>query len=183
LSLNHKRRIFRPSAFAVPSLPSPAVVLAALGAFVTIGAGAWMALRPLEAPAQPPVIARLAADPSQIAVVDGGTFRVKDNVVRLDGIAPPPRGETCHRPNGSAEDCGVAAANMLAALVRAASTVECRIHGTDAMGRSLAVCDGHGTDFNAALVLAGWARADGDHAALRRAEDQARAERRGIWGG
>lgn len=183
MSLNRRRRIFRPAALSLPSLPSPGLVLAALAGACAIGSGLWLTMRPSEAPAQSPVIARLAADPSQVAVVDGGTLRLRDSVVRLDGIAPAARGALCRKPDGSEQDCGVAAANELASLVREAPMVDCRVHGLDAMGRALAVCDARGTELNRALVASGWARADHDQAALRTLEAEARAGRRGIWGG
>ncbi len=116
-------------------------------------------------------------------MVDGGTLRVRDSVVRLDGIAPPARGEVCHRADGSAQDCGVAAANELAALVHKAPQVDCQVRAHDAMGRALAVCDAQGKQLNHALVAAGWARVDGTQAALQPVQAEARAEKRGLWGG
>ncbi len=148
-----------------------------------VGGGVWMMFRPSEAPAQQPVVSRLAADWSHVAVVDGGTLRLRDSVVRLDGIVPAERGAVCHHPDGSEQDCGVAAANVLAALVREAPLVDCAVHGHDALGRALAVCDARGMQLNRALVLAGWARAERDEPGLRTAEQQARTERLGLWGG
>ncbi|MDR3535292.1 MAG: thermonuclease family protein [Acetobacteraceae bacterium] len=182
MSLNRKRRIFRPAALSLPSLPSPGLLLAALAAISGVSGGAWMMLRPSEAPAQQPVVSRIAADWSQVAVVDGGTLRLRDNVVRLDGIVPAQRGAVCHHLDGTEQDCGAAAANVLAALVREAPLVDCAVRGHDTMGRALAVCDARGMQLNRALVLAGWARAERDEPALRTAEEQARTERLGLWG-
>lgn len=142
-----------------------------------------MMLRPSEAPAQPPVVARLSADWAQVAVVDGGTLRLRDSIVELDGILPAPRGQLCRRADGTDQDCGVAAANALAALVREAPMIDCRVHSHDALGRALAACDARGVELNRTLVAAGWARAARDQPALRALEAQARADRRGIWGG
>lgn len=182
MSLNRKRRIFRPTGPTLPSLPSRGLVLALLAGLGAVGAGGWLALRPSEAPAQPPVIGQLAADPAQVAVVDGGTLRFPDVVVRLDGIAPAPRGETC-RDGAAAVDCGAAAANLLARLMRDAPRLACQVHGHDGMGRALATCTARGTDLNRALVQAGWARATAQRPRLLAAEQQARSEHLGIWGG
>ena len=59
----------------------------------------------------------------------------------------------------SAQDCGAAATNALAAMVREAP-VTCRVTGVDGLGRPFAVCQASGTELNRAVVAAGWARAD-----------------------
>lgn len=119
---------------------------------------------------------RLTADPAQVAVVDAGTLRIDRRVVRLLGVDPPPRGERC----GSADDCGTAAANALADLVRQKS-VSCALHGEDPLGRPLAVCDAAGTELNRAVVASGWARAESGAAELQAIESTARADRLGLW--
>ena len=91
-------------------------------------------------------------------MVDGGTLRLRDRVVRLQGVEPPPRGTACG-DDGAGEDCGAAATNALAALVREAP-VACRVTGADGLGRPYAVCQASGTELNRAVVAAGWARAD-----------------------
>jgi endonuclease YncB( thermonuclease family) len=111
-------------------------------------------------------------------VIDGGTLRIDRQVVRLLGVDPPPRGESC----GGAADCGSAAANALAVLVRE-KPVSCALHGQDRMGRPLGACDAAGTDLNRAQVAAGWARAGTARPDLRQAESSARAERIGLWAG
>jgi endonuclease YncB( thermonuclease family) len=151
----------------------------------------------------PAAAAHVAAEPAQVAVLDGDTLRLRDVVVRLLGISAPPRGENCRGPDGSGFDCGAAATNALAELVRA-HAVECRLAGHDGMGRPLGVCEASGRQINRALVAAGYARAAAEsrpeadplpapRAAageappgllvvdLRSDEDQARAHRRGLW--
>lgn len=119
---------------------------------------------------------RLVAEPAQIAVIDGGTLRMDRQVVRLLGVDPPSRGRSC----GLAADCGNAAANALADLVRQ-KPVSCALHGQDPMGRPLGICDAGGTDLNRTLVAAGWARAGSALPGLRQAESDARADRAGVW--
>lgn len=126
----------------------------------------------------PPTGRVLAAEPAQVAVIDGGTLRLDRQVVRLLGVDPPPRGERC----GPVADCGSAAANALAGLVRR-KPVSCALHGQDDMGRPLGACDAASTDLNRAVVAAGWARAGAGRKDLHEAESRARAQRIGLWAG
>jgi endonuclease YncB( thermonuclease family) len=148
---------------------------------VVVAAGVVLAVMSSDLFGRPPAPAgQVAADPAQIAVVDADTLRLSDRVVRLSGISVPARGETCHDGNGQDFDCGVAAANALAALVRE-TPVDCKLHGTDGMGRAFGVCEAGGRELNRALVDAGWARADRSSPALEAAESAARDQRRGLW--
>jgi endonuclease YncB( thermonuclease family) len=122
----------------------------------------------------------LDAQPAQIAVVDAGTLRLQDHVVRLLGVDPPERGATCRSPDGAGFDCGAAATNALAALIREAP-VACRLSGQDDFGRPYAVCEASGTELNRAVIAAGWARADRTQPSLRRDEESARTQGRGLW--
>ena len=127
---------------------------------------------PQAAPAQQELVAPAA----QVAVVDGGTLRLNDRVVRLSGVNPPTRGTDC----GTGLDCAVASANALAALLHE-DPVACRITGKDSLGRPFAICEASGTELNQAVIAAGWARADDRQPDLLAAEAQARAQHRGAW--
>ncbi len=178
MTLQRPRRIFRSS--PVPRLGPAAARVASIGGLIVLiaagaGALAWRAPA-LFARVPPAASGHIAADPTQVAVIDGGTLRIDRLVVRLLGVDPPPRGESC----ANVADCGSAAANALARLVRQ-KRVTCALHGADGLGRPLAVCNAAGTDLNRALVEAGWARAGAELPDLRRAENGARADRRGLW--
>jgi endonuclease YncB( thermonuclease family) len=182
VSLNHKRRIFRPNAgpaaFRVRALPSLGVLLAAAGGVVTIVVAVSLFVRSSEAPAKAPGPSHLSAAADRLAVLDGGTLRVGDHVVRLEGIAAPARGSVCHGGGAVDMDCGSAAANALASMVRGGG-VDCTIQGHDDQGRPEADCVAGGMRLNEALVLDGWARAE--TVELRGSEATARAAGRGIW--
>jgi endonuclease YncB( thermonuclease family) len=120
----------------------------------------------------------VTAPSAQVAVLDGETLRVQQTVVRLDGIAAPPRGHQCQRPDGSAFDCGAASAEALAALVRDRK-VACELKGEDHMEHPLGICQADGQNLNQAQVASGWARAG--QASLGSEEESARAQRRGLW--
>jgi endonuclease YncB( thermonuclease family) len=120
----------------------------------------------------------VAAGAEQLAVLDGDTLRVGEHVVRLEGIVAPARGSVCHGDGTLELDCGAAAANALAALVRGRS-VECTIHGHDGQGRPVADCAAGGRKLSVALVQDGWARAGTP--ALREPEANARAAGLGVW--
>jgi endonuclease YncB( thermonuclease family) len=175
LSINRPRRIFRS---ALPR-PEPKVLAAALGVALMAVAGVSLAVLPRSgrSPTPKPGTAteQLSARSEQIAVVDGGTLLFGDRVVRLRGVDPPP-----HNPACSGEDCGAAAANALAAIIRD-TPVACRIAGADGSGRPYGVCQAGGTELNRAVIAGGWARADTNDPALKSAETKARDEKRGIW--
>ncbi len=177
VSLNRKRRIFRPNAGPLPwqgtILPAPRVFLAAVVGAATLGLAAWLFVLPHAAPAIGPANSRIIAQSGRLAVIDGDTLRVGDQVVRLEGIAAPARGSAC-----GPVDCGTAAANALAALVRGGA-VDCTIDGHDGLGRPVANCLASGVRLNEALVRDGWAHAE--TASLRATEAAARSAGRGIW--
>lgn len=176
MPLQRPRRIFRPSLLA---RPGPALLRATLvgAALATFGAALVLVAANMEFSGHAvPSPSRLSAEPSQVAVVDAGTLRINRQVVRLLGVDPPPRGERC----GSADDCGTAAANALADLVRQKRVV-CALQDQDPLGRPLAVCEAAGTQINRAVVASGWARAESGAADLRAIESAARAGRLGLW--
>ncbi len=151
-------------------------MLAALGVGLIAAAGVSLAMLPHREPTPSLTEEDTSAMPDQVAVIDGGTLKLRDRVVLLQGVDPPLRGTDC----GSGKDCGAAAANALAALVREA-TVACRVTGTDALGRGYAICRAGGTELNRPIVAAGWARASHERPDLRQAEDAARAAHLGVW--
>ena len=180
MALRRPRRIFRPAALPVPR--RHVLVPLSLGlAGALCAAGLVLAVMSSDLfGSAPPPAGQVAADPTQVAVVDADTLRLSDRVVRLSGIAVPSRGQTCRDAGGQDFDCGVAAVNALAALVRE-TPVECLLHGADGMGRAMAVCEAGGRELNRAMVDAGWARADRSSPALEAAEAAARDDRRGLW--
>jgi endonuclease YncB( thermonuclease family) len=178
VSLNHKRRIFRSNAGAAPTWPSVGVWLAAAGGAVTLLIVGSLFVRSSDAPARQPASSHVSASSDQLAVLDGNTLRVGAHVVRLEGIVAPARGSVCHAADRTEVDCGSAAANALAALVRGRN-VECAIHGHDGQGRPVGDCAAAGNKLSVALVRDGWARADA--ATLSASEATARAAGRGVW--
>ncbi|WP_158258325.1 thermonuclease family protein [Rhodopila globiformis] len=158
-------------------MPPPGVWLAAAGGAATLAAAAWLFVRSSDAPALAPADSHVGAPADKLAVLDGDTLRLGDWVVRLAGITAPPRGSVC-RNGEQPVDCGVAAANALAALVRGRA-VDCTIKGHDGQGRPVADCVAGPEALSAALVREGWARAEAP--ALQADERAARAAGRGLW--
>ena len=179
MSINHPRRIFRP---ATPRVPSRWIGFALLAGFVGTGGLALATLPRITAAGASGGTAATTVDaqPAQVAVVDAGTLKLNDRVVRLLGVEPPVHGVTCQTSTGTGFDCGAAATNGLAALVRG-TPVACRLNGQDEFGRPYAACKASGTDLNRAVIAAGWARADHGQPTLKRDEDVARVEHRGLW--
>lgn len=174
LPMDRPRRIFQPP---VPRLGGRGVLILATALVAATGVALATLPRRAAGPVQatPATTGELKAPPGDVAVVDGGTLRLRNQVVRLLGVEPPARGSGC------GGDCGAAATNALAAIVREAR-VACRLSGADAMGRPYAVCQANGTELNRAVIAAGWAYADSDaQPPLRQAEETARSARRGVW--
>lgn len=184
MPIDRKRRIFRPGPLAPPRRTLPVRPTLVLGvAAVLLVAGVALLSRPATLFGRVPVAAgTVQAGPEAVAVVDGGTLRLDSRVLRLRGVAAPVRGRPCHGADGRPFDCGGAAAEQLAGLVRDRA-VTCRLVGHDAAGRAEAICTAGGTELNRAIVAAGFARAAPGEPALDAAEAEARAARRGLWAG
>ena len=171
MSLDRPRRIFRSGFPHLKARPVAAVI----GAGLAAAAGVSLAMLPGRMAPHSVAGEQVSADAEQVAVIDGGTLRLAGRVVRLRGVDPPPHSASC-----SGEDCGAAATNALAAMVRDAPVI-CRTMGADDLGRAFAVCQARGMELNLAIVAAGWARADRSEPDYRRAESTARTEKRGVW--
>jgi endonuclease YncB( thermonuclease family) len=184
VSLNRKRRIFRAGSRASyrRGLSSrPTLLFGAIGAV----AAATVALLLLPAtpfgrvPAGPEV---LRADAAAVMVVDGATLRLGQRVVRLRGVTAPTRGQACRGSDGQSFDCGTAAADALATLLRG-RTLTCRMAGRDHEGFLQASCEAGDDDLGRAQVAAGWAQVEGEAADLQPLQATARTQRRGVWAG
>ncbi len=162
LALNRPRRIFLSSSRHSSRRQNSRFVPRALTAGI-FGAVAGAALMLLVKPADlfgraPPPIGDISAVAQDISVVDGETLRLRDTVVRLLGVASPPRGDACRSEDGRLFDCGAASAEALSHLVGNHS-VDCHLHGHDLGGRLVAICAVDGKELNHALLAGGWAQA------------------------
>ncbi len=119
----------------------------------------------------------------QVRIVDGDSFFLGSDEVRLFGIDAPEGRQVCTAANGSSYRCGRKAAKMLRTLVRNRQ-VSCDVISTDRYDRSLARCRAGKVDLNTEMVRRGWAVAYRDGIGeFARAEDEARAAKRGLWQG
>lgn len=169
------RRIFRST--GVPRLPlTQSFVLTAAGVSVVIVAMAGMSSDLFGRPT--PLPERTLAEPAEVMAVDGSTLRLGTQVIRLQGVEAPSRGELCR----GGQDCGGAAAAALAGLVRE-QRVDCRLAGRDGSGRPLATCEAGGRDLGRAMVASGWARAGSGQPDLAVVELNARQLGSGLWAG
>lgn len=118
-----------------------------------------------------------------LRVIDGDTFELRGEIIRLWGVDAVERKQVCTRAAKS-YPCGLAARDMLRSLVEG-RTVLCERLDTDKYGRTVARCTADGLDLGAGLVASGWALdferySMGHYAALERAARDARA---GLWSG
>lgn len=114
-------------------------------------------------------------------VVDGDTLDIAGVRVRLEGIDAPEMSQICLDARGKSWSCGRAARDALAQAT-AGQAVMCDRTGMDKYGRSLAICFANGEDLNAALVVAGLARAFVKYSNRYEAlEAEARTRHAGLW--
>ena len=174
IRMTPRRRIFRGSATRRPNFVRALLIVTAFAG----GAGALAAIGlPINLLRRaPPTPSTVSADAGRIAVIDGETLRLENQIVRLRGIEAPDRGDRCRGDL----DCGGAATSALAGLVRG-RRVECALDGHDQAGRPYAACEANGTDLSRAIVASGWARAMPGAPELADLELHARRQRFGLW--
>ena len=116
-------------------------------------------------------------------IVDGDTIVIGDTKIRLESIDAPESDQVCLDAKGKRWTCGIEARDRLAEHIGKRS-IDCAPSGSDAYGRTLAICRVDGEDLNAWLVHQGWALAFVRYSkAYVPEEDAARAAKRGIWSG
>ncbi len=89
-------------------------------------------------------------------VVDGDTFSVGAERVRLWGIDAPEGRQVCRDAKGQGYACGDAARDQLVGLI-GGRVVRCEVRDRDPYGRAVSRCQAGSTDLGEAMVRAGWA--------------------------
>ncbi|MGE0004611.1 MAG: thermonuclease family protein [Parvibaculaceae bacterium] len=129
------------------------------------------------------VFNQVTVTPGTADVIDGDSFRLGKDEIRLNGIDAPEYHQACRDGSGRYWDCGKEAARALRGLV-AGRTVECTGLDADRYGRLVSRCLVGDMVLNSEMVRLGWAIAYTRHdRAYVREEDDARRARRGIWRG
>jgi len=147
-----------------------------LALVVLIGALAVTAVQRWSADSQSPIAGRAF-------VIDGDTLTIEGTRIRLVDVDAPELDQHCTDGDHKSWPCGRAAANELQALIRS-QLLTCRRRGIDQYHRVLAVCRlPDNTDINGWLVQNGWALLYGSNGNYRREQDEAKANRHGIWSG
>ena len=140
-------------------------------------------------PARPPQAAgdRIRTIPIEIRdstprIVDAATLDVAGQRVRLQGIAAPEAAQSGRQATGHRYRCGAQATQALRARI-GQGAVTGTIEGRDRYNRALGICyTADGTDLNGWLVRQGYALAYRRYSTKYvPQEDQARANRAGIW--
>ncbi len=116
-------------------------------------------------------------------VIDGDTLELHGQRIRLSAIDAPESGQRCLNQSEKPYRCGQRSALALADRI-GRGTVRCDPQGRDRYGRVIATCFKDGVNLNGWMVREGWA------VAFRKygidyvpEEDEARANRRGLWSG
>ena len=179
MALHRPRRLFRAESSRFGANLTGRVIAVGLG--LASFAGMLMIALPADLFGRASAITTtMSAESPQVAVIDGDTLRLRDTMIRLQGINAPTRGKICQQPGGAEFDCGEASGRALAALVRG-RPVSCQIDGRDRRGFAQAQCDAGGVDLGRAMVSAGWATANPAVSDLVIAEAEARQHQLGLW--
>lgn len=126
---------------------------------------------------------QVTVTPGTADIIDGDSFRLGRDEIRLNGIDAPEYRQICRDEKGQNWNCGRAAADALRRLVRGRE-VECKGLDADRYGRLVSRCSAGGIELNAEMVRLGWAVAYTRHATFYvDQESEARRDRRGIWRG
>lgn len=129
------------------------------------------------------VFNQVTVTPGTADIIDGDSFRLGKDEIRLNGIDAPEYRQTCRDEDGREWTCGRSAADALRRLV-SGREVACTGLDADRYGRLVARCTAGGIELNAEMVRLGWAIAYTRHSnAYRDEESEARRDRRGIWRG
>jgi endonuclease YncB( thermonuclease family) len=129
-----------------------------------------------------------AAAPAQVTgparVVDGDTFSVGAERVRLWGMDAPEGRQVCQNAQDLGYACGDVARDELVRLIGGRG-VRCEVRDRDPYGRAVSRCVAGSTDLGEAMVRAGWAidYVQFSRGAYASSEAEARQARRGLWAG
>lgn len=115
-------------------------------------------------------------------IIDGDTLDLAGKRVRLFGLDAPETKQSCARAS-EAYACGLEAKQALEALI-GASPVRCEDRDIDRYGRLVAICYVRDIELNDWLVRQGYAFAYKNYSdRYSPAEEEARANKRGVWQG
>ena len=117
------------------------------------------------------------------SVIDGDTFEIQGQRIRLYGVDAPESAQTCIQPDQAVWPCGRRVAAVVDQHVGRKSVV-CEVRDVDRYKRLVAECFINGQSINKWLVAEGMAFAYRQYSPLYIVdEDAARAQRKGIWSG
>jgi endonuclease YncB( thermonuclease family) len=131
----------------------------------------------------------LAATPgcaAEATITDGDTLILDGVAYRLDGIEAPQTDQTCVDDKRATWTCGIAARDRLREHV-GKRAVRCDDRGADPAYRKrrLGICSvaGEAGSLNQWMVRQGWALNLGRKGRFKAEQDEASANRRGLWSG
>lgn len=125
----------------------------------------------------------ISSSSAETTVIDGDSIIVEGDEIRLIGVDAPEYGQFCFDETGLAYNCGDEAKNALNELVKDKKVI-CNKIKKDIYDRDLSECFIDETNINKELLKMGWVvvyRSDDEN--YKKAQEDARANRRGVWKG
>lgn len=120
---------------------------------------------------------------ADIYVIDGDSLKIDEANIRMAGIDAPEYYQTCKDKNNKQYNCGIDAKNALEAMVKG-KNVRCDKVTKDIYNRELCECYANGESLNKKMLELGWAVAyKTDNEEYKKAEQQAKKKKIGIWQG
>lgn len=117
----------------------------------------------------------------RVIVLDAGTLKTGNHLIRLKGITVRDENETCEHRSGESWPCGRRARSALRRLIRGRAVV-CDLPPSADRPTFSARCNVAGTDLSHWMVRQGWAKpASENDAALAKARDAAKQAQLGLW--
>ena len=171
-----------PVARALERISSPGIAVVTILA-VVVAMFIFLRLRdrhstePVQQPSSPSIVVK-----QPVRVIDGDTFAIGQENIRLFGIDAPEAKQICQK-QGQNFGCGIVASRVLSQLIGSALPV-CVRKSIDRYGRTVAVCTVNGKDLSREMIAGGWAVAFTRYSHEYVTEEAAaRAAGLGIWKG
>ena len=119
---------------------------------------------------------------AKIKIIDGDSFWLKEQEIRLEGIDAPEYNQQCYDEKENLYDCGRKATEHLRRLIK--NDVKCIQTAKDKYKRKVMICESNGKIINKEMVASGWAVAYTQYTKEYINDERlAKKTKKGVWQG